>query len=349
MKQFTKFGEDIAAKIAIALADAKVKELIEKTKAAADSGTFEVVISTDNEDRQGEVLDQGGLDLTFFKTNPVVLWAHDYQSLPIGIAESIETVDGKTIARGKFAPADANPFAQQVRKLYDEKFVRTVSVGFIAKEMKGNSITKSELLEFSFVPVPANPYALSMREVKEMGLDCEMLKVKGIEIAEKGDVTDEAAKREARQKKWENLNKVDDVICAFFNVYLDEDIAVEEFNNLLAETVQLLAKILPVAQETVSTEVEKAMGGGKKMADLRLEKLFDAINGLKADIAALQKGGEEEKPEPVEPPKETSNPAGPDDAVQGAKALAEAREVLRTIATATSDALQKFNEVYRKK
>jgi hypothetical protein len=184
MKTFEKLSEEIAAKMAESLAGLNIKEFVEKTKAADDSGTFEVVITTDNEDRQGEILDQNGLDTKFYLTNPVVLWAHDYHSLPIGITESIVRDGNKTIAKGKFAPAEANPFAQQVRKLYDAKIVRTTSVGFIAKEMKGNVVTLSELLEFSFVPVPANPYALSMRSVKELGLDCEMIKAKGLEIKE---------------------------------------------------------------------------------------------------------------------------------------------------------------------
>lgn len=156
--------------------------MIDQIKASEDSGSFEVVISTADIDRQGEVVDQGGWDLNFYKLNPVVLWGHDYHSLPIGVTDSIEIRDGKLIAKGRFAPAEANPFAQQVRKLYDLKIVRATSVGFIVKNSEGQKITQAELLEFSFVPVPANPYALSLSLVKEYGLDLGMLAVKGLEL-----------------------------------------------------------------------------------------------------------------------------------------------------------------------
>lgn len=182
---FKKFSQDLKAALVESLASAGVKELIAKTKAAEDSGTFEVVISTADQDRQGEIVDQSGWDFANYLKNPVVLWAHDYASLPIAVTDEIKTVNGVTIAKGRFAPEDANPFAQQVRKLYDLKMLQTTSVGFIAKEMEENTITKAELLEFSFVPVPANPFALSLRKAEELHLDLEMMRTKGIEFKEK--------------------------------------------------------------------------------------------------------------------------------------------------------------------
>ncbi len=169
------------------LADKAVSELIARSKAATDvdSGSFKVIVSTADRDRQGESVKQDGWDLTFFKLNPVVLWGHDYGSLPIGVCTSINLEGGKLVAEGKFAPADANPFAQNVRRLYDLGMVRTTSVGFIPKEFDPNNdeiITKAELLEFSFVPVPANPYALSLGQIKHMNLDVEMLMTKGLKI-----------------------------------------------------------------------------------------------------------------------------------------------------------------------
>ncbi len=63
----------------------------------------------------------------------------------------------RLVAEGKFAPAEANPFAQQVRALYDAGIVRATSVGYIpaGARMDGMSDKGNELLEFSFVPVPA--------------------------------------------------------------------------------------------------------------------------------------------------------------------------------------------------
>ncbi len=183
-----KLSEEVKQAMVVVFASAATKSLIEATKAAADSGSFEVIISTADIDRQGETVKQDGWNLKNYLSNPVVLWGHDYYSLPIGITESIEVVDGKLLAKGKFAPEEANPFAQQVRRLYDLKIVRATSVGFIASEMEGSIITKAELLEFSFVPVPANPYALSLAQAKELKLDLAMIATKGLKLEVKEKV-----------------------------------------------------------------------------------------------------------------------------------------------------------------
>jgi hypothetical protein len=68
------------------------------------------------------------------------------------------------IIEGVFASTEN---AQLCRKLYDEGILKTVSVGFIPleRDQANNSIiTKAELLELSFVPVPCNPNALSLEK-----------------------------------------------------------------------------------------------------------------------------------------------------------------------------------------
>src|SRR3972149_1311239 len=131
-------------------------------KANKDDGTFSVIASTSTIDRQGESIDQAGWELDAYRKNPVILWAHRYDMLPVGVAEELIVDERGLVINGRFAKEDANPFAQQVRRLYEDGILSTVSVGFIPKERNGNVITRSELLELSFVPVPANPEALSL-------------------------------------------------------------------------------------------------------------------------------------------------------------------------------------------
>ncbi len=180
--------DETRAKLIASIASKSVIDLIAVTKDASekDAGTFRVVISTSDVDRQGDSVTQSGWDLNFFKSNPVVLWAHDYEALPIGMCTKIEVDGNRLIAEGKFAPAEANPFAQQIRRLYDLGMVNTTSVGFIPKEYDANRqgvIMKQELLEFSFVPVPANPYALRLDQMKSF--DLPYLLSKGIKLVEK--------------------------------------------------------------------------------------------------------------------------------------------------------------------
>lgn len=153
----------------------------------AGDGIFSVLASTNAIDRQGDSVQQDGWDLENFKKNPVILWAHNYDELPIGKATELGvTVRGLEITF-EFAPAEANPKAAQVRKLMEEGFLNAVSVGFIPKERNGNIITRQELLELSVVPVPANQEALRLAMSK--GLDVSAI-AKDIEDASEEPVAE---------------------------------------------------------------------------------------------------------------------------------------------------------------
>lgn len=143
-------------------------------KAAGEARGFWFTASTEHRDRQGDILDANGWKLQHYKKNPVFLWAHDYSRPPIGRSVEVEKGDGKLRIKVEFVPEDIDPFAEQIRRLYEEGFMRTVSVGFIAyksedlteedkkqrPEMEWGRRLSGELLEVSAVPVPANPLAL---------------------------------------------------------------------------------------------------------------------------------------------------------------------------------------------
>ena len=139
---------------------------------------------TDNSlDRQGEIVDPDGMDFTNFMQNGVVLYGHAYQgidSIPVGKIASLSLIhenERKKLDAGfVFQGDDVTPLISAVRKSWERGFLNTVSIGFLAKEYNDNIITKSELLEFSIVPVPANPMALRLNgftdaEVKALGVD----------------------------------------------------------------------------------------------------------------------------------------------------------------------------------
>lgn len=178
-----KLTTALAEKFTQAFQSDEVKDLIESTEKAAknDTGTFEVVITTENVDRYNEVVMLGGWDIENYLKNAVVLWGHDHSKI-IGVATELRFEDGKLIAKGKFAPTEEG---QEKRKLYEEGFLKATSVGFIEKEREGNVITKAELIEFSFVSVPANPYALSLAIEHERSID--ELVTKGIFTVETKD------------------------------------------------------------------------------------------------------------------------------------------------------------------
>lgn len=135
------------------------------------------VISTGAVDRDNDIVEVAGWDLDNFKKNPVVLFGHDYKSLPIAKAVEIGVDGGKLVATAEFADHE---FASTVLRLIDGGFLRATSVGFnpkkytINEERRGLDFTEVELLEFSVVPVPANPEALMI--AREFKADVEAMR-----------------------------------------------------------------------------------------------------------------------------------------------------------------------------
>ena len=144
---------------------------------------YEFIASTADMDRDGEVIDVSGWDLKNFKKNPVIMFAHDYRTLPIGRATKIGVRDGKLVNNVEFPPEGTYEFADIVERLVGAGFLKTESVGFMPKKWEDGdgeksprrTYTKQELLEISIVPVPSNPNAL-MNAVKEGIITTKQLK-----------------------------------------------------------------------------------------------------------------------------------------------------------------------------
>jgi hypothetical protein len=199
-----KITEELAKDIQARIKAFDFGQIEKLKKAEKENGTFDVIISTEDVDRSGEIVRQNGWELTNYKNNPIVLWGHDYYSLPIGICTDTYMTESHGVpalgAKGVFFGADINPLAQQVRRMYDYGIKMgygagcTTSVGFIPKDFDGdnrNIITKAELLEFSFVPVPANQgvgpakgRALTFAEARTLQLDVTGMRQKGLDFAE---------------------------------------------------------------------------------------------------------------------------------------------------------------------
>lgn len=141
-----------------------------------DDRAMDVIASTDALDAHGTVLDQASWKLDRFRANPVVLYAHNQRDLPVGFAENVRVEDGALRARLRFVTAAANPLAEQVWQLVQQKALRAVSVGFFAGDMKTQKrggreiavLTDNELLEISVVPVPSNPEAVAKMRARAL-------------------------------------------------------------------------------------------------------------------------------------------------------------------------------------
>lgn len=133
-------------------------------------GEVTVLVSNSGTDRYGESIDAKGIDLSQIKRNPVVLWAHDYSSLPIGQITKIWKQGDNTMANIKL-DYDLYDFADTVYKMMLRGTINAVSIGGIVKQWNESYtvIEKMEMVELSVVPVGAHPDALVV--AKSMGIE----------------------------------------------------------------------------------------------------------------------------------------------------------------------------------
>lgn len=243
--------------------------------------TFEV--SNESVDRDGDVIKQNGVDWKNFMKNPVVLFAHNAKELPIGKGLAVRRVGTKTLMDIEFAGADANPKAEQVLKLLDGGFLNAGSIGFTPKEVSrvstkerdGFDIEKSEALEFSIVPVPANADAL--HQAKEAGLDVSVCKefiagaLKAYRLKEDGDI--EAIPAPKVEKGLYTVGRLADILqsldyiedsCEYEREYEGDDSTVPE--QITAAMHVLGGALIAMVQEEVAELLGEESGETMKAA-----------------------------------------------------------------------------------
>ena len=197
MKKFSLETKEAFLK---AITDGVVAKALEDIKAAADAGSFKMIVSSEHQDRQQETVMQDGINIANYIKNPVVLNTHDYWSVDNIVALttslSLQIVDGvkSLVAQGKFAPTDNGQIA---RKLYDGGFLNAASIGFIPLTFDAANesiIATCEMLEWSFCSVPANANALRLA-----GVDAAALRTKGFALKEEPAPEPEIKSPECRQ------------------------------------------------------------------------------------------------------------------------------------------------------
>jgi len=146
------------------------EEPAEGQEAPAEGAPLRFIAATENMARDGLTIRADAWQLDNFRKNPVVLWAHDYTSPPIGRADVVQE-EGQLVASVTFDQGDE--FAKSIERKYREGFLHSVSVGWETQQNEGTTITRAELLDVSAVPVPGDPDALIQRQwdsVRQSGL-----------------------------------------------------------------------------------------------------------------------------------------------------------------------------------
>jgi HK97 family phage prohead protease len=113
-----------------------------------------------------------------FQKNPVALWMHDTNKLPVGRWENLRIEDGNLVGTAVFASDETG---QRLKQLAEDRILSAVSMGFIPiahsdepdMAMPGQSyatVTDAELYEISFVTVPGNPGAVRLLQLSGAGV-----------------------------------------------------------------------------------------------------------------------------------------------------------------------------------
>lgn len=145
-----------------------VRQVVRAQVTMVGEDEVEVVMSTASVARDGHILLPQGCNLEAYRANPIILWQHDPEH-PVGNAENVTVSADAITAKIRFAPVGTTPKSDEVRRLVKSGVVRAVSVGFEPldgepldpkKPRGGMRITEWELLECSFVSVPADTGAV---------------------------------------------------------------------------------------------------------------------------------------------------------------------------------------------
>jgi HK97 family phage prohead protease len=138
---------------------------------SVDTPSREVIatISTSALDRAGDIVEPQGINYAAFMKTGSVLFNHD-QDQPIARCTNISVMGDRVVATAKFPEVGKSGRADEIYNLIQSHVINSTSIGFMptattpikegSGRVTGLRITKCDLLEFSFVSVPANPQAL---------------------------------------------------------------------------------------------------------------------------------------------------------------------------------------------
>lgn len=161
-----------------------------------DKREITAVGSLEKLDRDGDLVVTDGIDLKFYKKDPIFMWSHRGSETPeniLGNGVKVWKDEKKLMFKLNFLDTDINPRADMVYKMYKAGALRAFSIGFqpdwkeseYNEKAGGYKFNKSTLLEISACTIPSNPYSLiQSKEMKQMVKDGEVddLEVKDFEI-----------------------------------------------------------------------------------------------------------------------------------------------------------------------
>lgn len=278
----------------------KEQVIIRKSKAFDDVEIKELgphvylhPISDGEIDRDGDFVVPSGMNDKNYRSNPVVMYGHDYYELPIAQNRKLEMKNGTIYAETEFDSED--PFASRVEGKYKRGVMRGWSVAFIPLRWEEHSNKETgkhgmkwlewEMVEYSAVPIPSNPRAVASF-AKSLKWEIDMLKSKKISEELLDDICINPIEFDASLH--ESLEKI-----------YGKNFQISEIDNQLREGRVLSSKNRKLIQECVTQmqEAIKALNDLLDATDTTDEKndksgkygaLFDERPGESDGLAELK-------------------------------------------------------------
>jgi HK97 family phage prohead protease len=288
----------------------QIKEFRVTEKAHNDEElTISHYISTVTPDRYGDIVNPYGMNAVNYKKNPVVLFGHNSRGMVIGKNIELSTDEHGVKAVTKFADTTAG---RDIYKLNRDGFLNAWSIGFIpgkqeqVKHEDGNTynhITEWELLEYSSVPVPANPDCLNLML---KGLETDGIKEMVLTAAETAEMKKELLEeiegvrkeigglKEDFARMKEDIDGADEETSENGDNDADgkvaEDGLKEDVTGIRKEVLVFTEDNTELKNEVASIRKE-AEGFREEVTGIRENevKVKEEIEGMKEDFEALKK------------------------------------------------------------
>lgn len=263
-----------------------------KLQKAGDKIQF---IATDETlDRSGEVIPIDSWDLSNFLKNPVLLVDHDYRVEKI-VGKATNMVKDVVAKQLRFEPLfhGLTELSTAVNDMVGAEVLNTVSVGFLPHgPEKDGDRTRNELLEISFVAVPANPSAQRLKGLENLVNEEQKVEVK--KWIHEVDTLNEEEMRKAVEKEAEEKGK-----------------------QLAFEIDQKAFKDLTITNELLRLELAE-LKEGRVLSGRNRKRIEEAVSILKQASEAMEEllnatdpnaekdAGKSREPKVVSPPSKSA-------------------------------------------
>ena len=149
-------------------------------------------ISDESLNSYGFWVKSDGIDTANFSKNPVMLFNHNKESMPIGTWENLRVENGELLADAVFDMDD--PLAKEVDRKVEKGIIRGASLGLKVKRFSDDpklmkpgqqraTLIESELAEVSITAFPSNRNALKLWDTSgEVNLSIPPVPPKGVDI-----------------------------------------------------------------------------------------------------------------------------------------------------------------------